>query len=824
MEHYPYHFYDAKREIRFDRFDLPSPWINYLSNGRRHAFVSQAGGGMSWWLSPMMFRLTRYRFYNMPIDSPGFYVYLRMEDGTVWSPTFRPCETPVDFREASHTPGYSTFTAKKNGLTATLKLFMAQDHDTLVWDLKLTNDSGAEISCDVFAYVELSQFLAREENILGYYLKWNTRAVFDEELQAITYAYTAWMHPRKNESPLVYFGSDAKTESFCCNRDVFCGNYRDERNPIEIENGYLSNTNLQGGEPCGALHTPIVLAADETKRMHFFLGVALGALADYDKAIAEARYALTALRNLGEPEKQFEKLSKWWDEHLMVYQCELPDADAMRMINTWNPLQSVQTARYSRSISSDASGVRGIGFRDTAQDMLAQAYRKPEWAKEMLFYLASQQLEDGHAIHAAWPEEKRPPQDITRSDDHIWMVYLAYAIAAETGNLAFLDQLIPFLGTDLVTPASTATLWEHLLRGMEFTEKHLGAHGLPLILFSDWNDHLGPFGRKGKGESVMVSQQYIYALRQLSEMAELRRNADEVNRFTALIEKQEKALEQCAWDGEWFLRGLDDDAQPIGTHTQKHARIWLNAQSWMVIANACKAHQTEAMDSAARELDTGMGLLLNTPGYPGWPSKEASMVNGLPAGYSENGGVFCQANCWAIMAEALLGRSDRAWKYYKQIMPSEVINKVGVERYHAEAYAYCSTLLGKDNEKFGWGCVSQVTGTAAWMDVVATQYLLGIRPTIRGLLIDPSIPAEWDGFKVERIYRGCRLTIAVENPDHVQHGVKKLSIDGAPLDLSAGSVLTDEILGKRSSAAVRVIMGESSTTPTYDLSLRGRSL
>ena len=268
-------------------------------------------------------------------------------------------------------------------------------------------------------------------------------------------------------------------------------------------------------------------------------------------------------------------------------------------------------------------------------------------------------------------------------------------------------------------------------------------------------------------------------------------------------------MEQHAWDGEWFVRGLDDDAKPIGTHTQEHARIWLNTQSWMVIANACREHQLEAMDSAARELDTGMGLLLNTPGYPGWPSKEAAMVNGLPAGYSENGGVFCQANCWAIMAEALLGRGDRAWKYYKQIMPSEVIKKVGVERYHAEAYAYCSTLLGKDNEKFGWGCVSQVTGTAAWMDVVATQYLLGIRPTLKGLLIDPSIPADWNGFTVERTYRGCRLTIEVENPDHVQHGVKKLFIDGAPLDLSAGSVLTDEILGKRSSAAVRVIMGEA---------------
>ena len=807
MNKLPYQFHDDRREIRFDRFDLPAPWINYLSNGRMHAFVSQAGGGFSWWLSPMMFRLTRYRFYNMPIDSPGFYVYLRMEDGSVWSPAFRPCETPVDFREASHAPGYSTFTAKKDGLIATLKLFMAQDYDTLVWDLKLTNESGEEISCDVFAYVELSQFLAREENILGYYLKWNTRAVFDEELQAITYAYTAWMHPRKDESPLVYFGSDAKIDSFCCNRDVFCGNYRDERNPVEVQNGRLSKTNLQGGEPCGALHTHVSLQAGAEKQLHFFLGVTEGALSDYDKAVAEAKKMLTALRVAGAADRQFAKLQSWWNKQLAVYQCDIPDAEAQRMINTWNPLQSVQTARYSRSISSDASGVRGIGFRDTAQDMLAQAYRKPGWAMEMLYYLASQQLEDGHAVHTAWPEEKRPPQDITRSDDHIWMVYLAYAIAAETGNLSFLDKEIPFLGTDLVTPVGSATMWEHLLRGVDFTEKHLGEHNLPLILFSDWNDHLGPFGRKGKGESIMVSQQHIYALRQLSELAWARGDHTAEESFEKLIEKQEKALDAHAWDGKWFLRGLDDEAQPIGTHTQEHARIWLNAQSWMVIADACKAHQIEGMDSAARELDTGMGLLLNTPGYPGWPSKEAAMVNGLPAGYSENGGVFCQANCWAIMAEALLGRGDRAWKYYKQIMPNEVIKKVGVERYHAEAYAYCSTMLGKDNEKFGWGCVSQVTGTAAWMDVVATQYLLGIRPTLKGLLIDPSIPAQWDGFTVERTYRGCHLTIEVVNPEHIQHGIKEIRIDGEKVDLKNGPLLTESFLNGRSKACVQVTMG-----------------
>lgn len=808
MKNLPYVFSDRERTICFDRFDLPSPWINYLSNGRMHAFISQAGGGMAWWLSPMMFRLTRYRFYNLPIDSPGFYVYIRMQDGTVWSPAFRPCDTKVENRKAKHAPGYSVFVAEKDGLTAALKLFMAQDMDALVWDLKLQNESGGNIAFDVFAYVELSQYLAREENTLGYYLKWNTRAVWEQELQAITYAYTAWMHPRKDESPMVYFGSDAEVDSYCCNRDAFCGNYRDERDPIEIENGYLSNTDLHGGEPCGALHTHVELTSGSEKRIHYYLGVAQGALADYDKSLAEVRESLSALRREGAADGQFEKLQSWWNDHLNVLQCEIPDEDAAREINTWNPVQCVHTARLSRSISSDASGVRGIGFRDSAQDMLAQAYRKPEWATQMLCFLASQQFEDGHPVHIMWPEENRPAQDITRSDNHIWMVYLAYAIAAETGDLGFLDREVPFLAPDMISHTGGATFWEHLLRGVDFTEKHLGEHGLPLILFSDWNDHLGPYGRKGRGETVFVSEQHIYALRQLKELAMMRGDSGTAERFTGLIKKQEEALERYAWDGDWFLRGLDDDGKPIGTHTAQYGRIWLNPQSWMVIAGAgSREKQLHAMDSAGSELDTGLGLLLNTPGYPGWPAKESAMVNGLPAGYSENGGVFCQANCWAIMAEALLGRGNLAWNYYKQILPHKVIQKVGVERYHAEAYAYCSTMLGKDNEKFGWGVVSQVTGTAAWMDVVATQYLLGVRPVIQGLLIDPSIPAEWETYTVHRIFRNCKLTIKVENPDHVQHGVKTLLFNEKPVNLNGCALITSELLASCKEAQVKVVMG-----------------
>ncbi len=805
MSSLPYRFKDSERKIAFPCHDLPQPWINYLSNGKLHAFVSQAGGGMLWWRTTQNCRLTRYRFYNLPIDSPGFYVYIRMEDGTVWSPTFRPVDTKPDKWEAAHSTGYTEFIAEMNGLRAALKLFMATDSDTLIWDLKLTNLKDEAVACDVFAYTEFSQLAFDNEVKLGYYLKWNTDVRYDETLDSIVYLYTSWMQVDSKHAPLVYFSATETPDSFCCNRDLFCGNYRDEKNPVQVENGKLGNQNMAGGEPCGALHKHITLSANEEKQIDYFLGVTPGALDDLDAAKKKTAETLSMLKADGEVGRQFEKNTTWWNEHLGIYQCEIPDETAKRQINTWNPVQSVVTARYSRSISSSASGIRGIGFRDSAQDMLAQAYRKPEWAKEMLNYLASQQFEDGHSVHTAWPDDGRLPQDITRSDDHIWMTYLAYAIAAESGDLNFLDDEIPFLDKDMKTPVNPSTLWEHLMRGIEFTEKHLGEHGLPLILFSDWNDHMGPFGRKGRGESVFVSQQHILALRQLSELAELRGDSDAIKRFAKLIEKQEASLEKYCWDGNWYLRGLDDDGQPIGSEQSEYAKIWVNTQSWMIMAGSGeRGKNLRAMDSVREHMDTGLGLLINTPGIPESPEGKDHKANGLPAGYSENGGIFCQANCWAIIAEALLGRGDNAWKYYKQLIPHEVIRRIGVDKYRGEAYAYSSTLLGPENEQFGQACVSQVTGTAAWMDVAVTQYLLGIRPTLKGLVIDPVIPHDWKGFSVTRIYRGCKLHITVENPDRIQHGIRSIDLDGTQV---TGGLIPADMLGEKASAKVSVLMG-----------------
>jgi len=804
----PYHFDDGQRAVVFHRHALPAPWINYLSNGTLHAFVSQAGGGFCWWRSPVIYRLTRYRHYNLPIDSPGFYVYIREPDGTTWSPSFRPCETPLDTWEARHQPGRTTFTARRGDIEASLALFVAPDHDAMVWDLRLKNHGLRAVALDVFGYVELSQLIWLKEVTFGYYNKWMVRVDHDADLDAVLYLNHLEDQPRMDRSPLVYFASTRLSASFSGNRDLFCGPYRDERRPVAVERGQCENSSLRGGEGCAALQVKAPLAAGGEERLAFFLGATPGVLKNLPGAIAAAHETLRQLRAPGAVQEQSDKVDAWWREHLDVMQCAIPDADAQRQINTWNPVQSVHTGRYSRSISSAATGLRGIGFRDTCQDMLAIAYRKPQWAKEMLLYQLALQFEDGHTANQSWPEENRPAEESPRSDNHLWLPLLVSAVVSETGDLGLLDAPVPFLAPDLVSKVGLATVWEHLMRVTAFTESHLGAHGLPLILLSDWNDHIGTFAREGRGETLMAAQQYVYALRLMLALAEACGDRASAEKLGGLLEKQCATIRAHGWDGQWWRRAYDDDGRPVGTSSDTYGRVWLNTQSWAVLGQVDgRDRLVRGMDAVRQWLDTDYGLRLLAPGFPTWPEVDRPAVKGLPPGCAENGGVFCHANTWAIIAEAMLGRAENAWKYYRQLIPHITLQTVGLERYQAEPYAYVSTVFGPENVRHGWANVAQVTGTAAWMDVAATQYLLGVRPEPAGLRIDPCIPADWRSFEVSRTFRGCRLRIEVDNRAGVEKGVAALVVDGRAVDASKAPVIPASWLAGQATAHVSVRMG-----------------
>jgi cellobiose phosphorylase len=800
-----YEFEDAHRAVVIHRHDLPAPWINYLSNGKMHALISQVGGGFAWWKSAVTYRLTRYRTYNLPIDSPGFYIYIRNEDGTVWSPTYRPCDTCPDQWSATHQPGCTTFVAQKGAIRAALSFFIAPNYDALIWDLKLTNTSSAPQKLDVFAYTELSQFMWKEEINFDYYWRHALKTWYDAKNDALLYMYHVHFQPWLEDVPLVYLASSLPSDSYSGSRDDFLGNYRDERNPIGVEKNHCGNASLPTGEPCAALQNHVTLAGGEEKRISFYLGVVPRVLLKYQETLATLSRDLEKLRSPGVIDQQRAGVDAWWTEHLNVYQCSVPDADVQRQINTWSPVNSVQTGRYSRSVNALATGVRGFSIRDTCTDMLAIAYRKPEWATEIFLQMLAYQYEDGHTVTAFHPDEKRPHDISIRCDTHLWLPLLAYAILAETGDFSLLDRPVPFLSKDDVSATEAAPVWEHLLAVIRFTEAHLGRHAIPLTLGGDWNDIINKYSQRRQGESVFAAQQYVVALKDTIEIANARGNSEKKEWLQDCLMRQEQAILACAWDQSWWLRCFDDDGDPVGGQQSTFGKIFLNSQSWSVLSQVGNAEQWQkAMQSVSDLLDTGIGIKKLHPGFATWP-EVSDPFTGYGPGCAENGAIFCQSNAWAIIAETMLGNGCRAWKYFRQIVPHVALQKVGLDRYQGEPYAWASNIVGPENPRFGWANVMHITGTAAWMDVAATQYLLGVHPELNGLRIDPCVPADWTSFSMTRRYRSCLLTITVQNPAGVEKGVKSILVDGQAVDTAP--IIPPALLAGKAAAEVNVIMG-----------------
>ncbi len=800
-----YRFDDSAREIVVQRHDTPSPWVNYLSNGSLHAFVSQAGGGSLWWRSPLNFRISRYRSWIAPVDSPGFALYVREADGSAWSPTFLPTETALDSWEARHAPGRSTFTARKGNKSVSLSLFIAPDAETLVWDIALTNHGDAPAVFDLFGYVEYGLLEYVEEAKWGYYIRNMFKTWYDEANQAELYLYHHQAHPRLRDIPLVYFTANRPVASHSGDRQEFLGAYRTERNPLGVERGHCGNGGIWCGDPCGAIQVPVTVAAGATEPVAFFLGCIPGAMGAFDEA--RNKRLPEQVAKLRAPEfvpQQRAKLDGWWREHLDVLTCALPDADVERQVKTWTPIQCVQTGRYSRSYSPTASGIRGMGYRDTAQDMLAIAYRRPDWASREFITLLRHQFQDGHAVHTYFPEDKTAPWRTVHSDDHLWLPILAYALVSETGNLKLLSEKAPFLAEDGMSAGPEATVWEHLLAALDFTDSHLGVHGLPLTLKSDWNDVIGRFARAGKGESVFAAQQYVYCLRRMIPLALALGDEAAAAKLQKRLDTQTAAILRHCWDGGWWVRCFDDDGTAIGSHQRTHGQIFLNSQSWSVLSGVGSSEQQRnAMDAVSRLLDTERGIKKIHPSFPTFPEDMDAFV-GYSLGCAENGAIFCHANTWAVIAEALLGNPDRAWKYFRQLLPHLALQKAGIERYQAEPYAYPSLVTGPENPRFGWANVSQVTGTAAWMELAGTQYLLGLRPELEGLRVDPCIPRDWKGFTASRLYRGCRVDVSVKNPGSKGCGVRGLTVDGKAVP---GVHVPPALVQGKSRVAVEVTLG-----------------
>ena len=785
------YFDDSAKEFIISDPLPPMPWINYLSNGHLCSIISQKGGGMSFLDSSVEQRFTRYHQDRaVPEDRPGHYVYIREQDGTLWSPTFEPARTALDDWECRHGMGYTVFDASYKGVSARLCFFIPPGDNVLLWDLTLENKRGKTASLTIAPYVEFSFLQAMREVQYWHWCRYHNTFTYDPELEAIQYYYGT---PEAQKNMYVFLSGSETASGFDCSRDSFLGRGGMEDAPASMGTGKLNNTELPGGgHGVGVLSYSVKLAPEQSKRICFTLG---GADSWQDAALLIKKY-----KKLKTVDRAFKQLGKVWDRYLGTIDVDVPDAQMQSFVNIWNPYNcrvSFERARWVSAVHTGMGG--GLTSRDSMQDAQSICHLYPEWGQERIRLILAYQFPDGRFWRSFDPvTESAPEADDIRSDNGIWSILTTYAYLSETGDFDFLDEKIPYYD------GGAASVFEHLHQALIYIHDHAGRNGLPLLYDMDWNDSLYLFAEEGT-ESVMLAQQLVFACGLFGEIAGLH-GKSEVACWCETIKKELTISlnSDSVWDGQWYRRLLYPSQRiPLGSAKRREGKIYLNTQVWGVISGiASKERGETCMDSVQEHLATPYGLQLLWPAYTGIPEPEDPLVSNSP-GIGENAGIFNHAFAWGIIAETMLGNGDRAFQYYRNALPNVLSEKVGIDRYLNEPYAYSSHIIGAPDYREGQALLSWLSGTSTWMYLAATQYILGIRPTLNGLLIDPCIPATWSGFTVRRRYRETLYTIIVSNPEFVCHGVQKVFVDGKEQNSNLLPCLTD-----REEVKVEIILGE----------------
>ena len=772
----PYGYFDTEtREYVITRPDTPTPWFNYLGEGRYGGIISNAGGGFSFDRDPKNRRVSRYRYNAIPMDQPGRYVYIRdMESGKFWSPTWQP--TPgvkLSSYECRHGAGYTCIASTHNGITASLLCFVppAPKDEACpceLWVLNIKNTGKKPRKLRTFSYVEFSFRDALGDQLN---LDWCQHILEARVTDGIITSKTRFA-PTTN-----FFGSSVKPAGFDTDREVFVGRWRDLSNPEVVERGKPSNIEAPRGNNIGSLCHNVTLDPGQEKEIVFVMGVT-----DEPARIPAVVARFTKPHNVV---AAFADLRADWDAYLGRFTVDTPDPVVNAMLNVWNPIQCRTTLFWSRFVSAYETGTgRGMGTRDSAQDTLGTVHNAPDRARATLSMLWHLQYQDGHTWHQVLPltgeggpglAAEFPAWPQWFCDDHLWLILGVCAYLRETGDLAYLDEKIDY------TDGGSDSVWNHMLRAIDFTLQHRGPQGLPRMGFSDWDDTMNVDHGSGKAESVWCGQQFCRALLDLAELSDHLHNADEAKRFRALHAEMAAIINQVAWDGDWYARAFDDEGKPIGVKSETHQRIALNTQTWAVIGEAAPVERgRRAMEQAHEKLNSKFGLALLWPSYTEGDQRVRGTTT-YPPGAKENGGIFCHANTWAIVAAAKLGMAERAMQYYLQITP---FMRRDVDVMKVEPYVYCGNVTGPEHKQYGYARNAWLSGTASWTYVAGTQWILGIRPTYAGLMIAPVIPEKWKGFKATRLYRGVRYLIEVKRTGKGS-GVQ-LTVDGHTI---AGSVI-----------------------------------
>lgn len=787
------YFDDSNQEYVITTPKTPLPWINYLGCNEFFSLISNTCGGYTFYKDAKLLRLTRYRYNNVPTDMGGKYFYIK--DGhTVWNPGWQPTKTELDSYECRHGMGYSRFTGAKNGVQAQLLTFVPMNDNCEISKLTLKNTGSDTKELKVFSYVEWCLWNA-DDDMKNFQRLLSCGEV---EVEGSTIFHKTEYRERRNHYAV--YSVNAPIAGFDTIRDDFLGAYRGADNPEVVENGQCRNTMASGWSPIASQQLNVTLAPGESKTFIFVLGYIENPQEEKweSPGIINKKPAYEMLKRYADEadvDAAFTALQDYWKKLLSKYHVESGDEKVNRMVNTWNQYQCMVTFNMSRSASYYESGIgRGMGFRDSCQDLLGFVHLIPDRARERIIDIASTQFEDGSAYHQYQPLTKKGNSDIGSgfNDDPLWLIAGTSAYVRETGDSSILEQLVPF-DNDM---SKATPLMNHLKRSFDFIVNHKGPHGLPLIGRADWNDCLNlncfsehpgesfqTFGpSEGPvAESVFIAGMFVKYGEEYAQLCELMSDAQEAAYARAQAAEMYDTILDSGWDGEWFVRAYDAYSHKVGSKECEEGQIYIEPQGFCVLAGVGvkEGLAEKALNSVKEKLDTDYGIMILQPAYTKY-HLELGEVSSYPPGYKENAGIFCHNNPWVSIAETVIGRGDRAFEIYKKTCPAYVEDISEIHR--TEPYVYSQMVAGRDAKFHGEAKNSWLTGTAAWTFANISQYILGVYPTHTGLQINPCVPKGFGDFKLTREYRGAVYHIQVLNPANVEKGVKSMTVDGAAVE------------------------------------------
>ena len=844
------YFDDANKEYVITTPRTPYPWINYLGSQEFFSLISNTAGGYSFYKDAKLRRITRFRYNNVPLDLGGGRYYYINDGGDIWSPGWAPAKAELDAYECRHGCGYTKIKGARGGIETEVTFFVPLNCNAEIHKVVVKNLGDTKKSFKLFSYIEWCLWDAQDDRS-NFQRNFSTGEV---EIQGSTIYHKTEYKERRDH--YAFFTVNAPIAGFDSDRESFIGTYGGYDAPAAVVAGASTNSVADGWSPIASHCLEIELAPGESKDFVFVLGyiendrdkkwacqtgtlepenvsgttdkkplkdIVNGALVQSTYAPngeniidkTKAREMIKRFSTTKAVDEAFEELKADWDALLSKYTCSTPEDKTDRMVNIWNQYQCMVTFNLSRSASYFESGIgRGMGFRDSNQDLLGFVHQIPDRARERILDLAATQLEDGGAYHQYQPLTKKGNHELggNFNDDPLWLVLAVTSYIKETGDYSILDEMTPYENKEELA----APLSDHLKRSVDHVINNVGPHGLPLIGRADWNDclNLNCFstesgesfqtltGKDGKvAESVMIAGMFAYIGEEYAILMKKIGNTAEAERIMKEVENMREVIMRDGYDGEWFIRAYDDYSRKVGSKECEEGKIFIESQGFCILGKCGieDGKALKALDSVEKYLGTKYGLVLNNPAFTRY-YVEYGEISTYPAGYKENAGIFCHNNAWIMIAEAVMGRGDKAFDYYTRIAPAYTEEYSEIHR--LEPYCYAQMVAGKDAKRFGEAKNSWLTGTASWNFVAISQYILGIKPEYDGLMIDPSIPAAWDGYTVNRVFRGDTYNITVKNPNHVCTGVSSLTVDGIKVD---GNIIPYYNDGKAHS--VEVVLG-----------------